>query len=60
MNVRLIAGVAILTLIFGAWFAAFALDEGILVASVGTLGLAGLAAMIFAAVKLISDGMGRR
>lgn len=60
MNVRLVAGVAILTLIFGAWFVGFGLDEGWLVASLGTLGGAAVIALVFAAVKLISDGMDRR
>lgn len=60
MNVRLIAGTAILALIFCAWFVGFGLDEGWLIASLSTLGIVALFALIFAAVKLISDGMDRR
>lgn len=60
MNVRLIAGGAILALIFGCWFVGFALDEGWQIASLTVLGIAALFALIFLAVKLIADGMERR
>lgn len=60
VNVRLIAGVTILALLFAAWFVTFALDEGWLVATISVLGIAAITALIGAAVKLISDGMDRR
>ena len=60
MNVRLIAGVAILALIFGAWFVGFGLDEGWLVATMTTVAGFILAALVIAAVKLIFDGMDQR
>lgn len=57
MNVRPIAGGAILALAFGAWFVCFGLDEGWVTASLVTLGIAALVALIWVAVKLIFDGM---
>ncbi|TYK45183.1 hypothetical protein [Actinomadura decatromicini] len=60
MNVRLIAGVAILALVFGGLFAACASDLGWLAATITMAVTVCIAALVIAGVILLVDGMDRR
>jgi hypothetical protein len=60
MNVRLVAGVSIIVLVFGGIFVACASDMGWLAAAATMAAGVGLAAVLAVGVILLAEGMDRR